>query len=92
VAVGWRRLHNEELLNLYTSQNIVRVTKSRKMSWAGHVVQMGEIRNAYKISFRKPEGKRPLGRLRHKLENIRMDLREIRWEVVDWFLLAQVRV
>jgi hypothetical protein len=59
---GWRRLHNEELHNLYASTNIIRVIKSRRMRWAGHVAHIGEIRNTYKILVGKPEGKRPLGR------------------------------
>jgi hypothetical protein len=63
VAGDWRRLHNEELHNLYTSLDI-RVTKSRRMRWAGHAASIGGIRNAYKILFGKHEGKRSLGRLR----------------------------
>jgi hypothetical protein len=59
---SWRRLHNEELHNLYASPTI-RVIKSRRMRWAGHVAHMGEIRNAYNILVGKPEGKRPLRRL-----------------------------
>jgi hypothetical protein len=65
---GWRRLHNEELHNLYVSQNIIRVTKSRRMRWVGHVEYMGEMRNPYKILVRKPEGRRPLRRPRHRWE------------------------
>jgi hypothetical protein len=57
-----RKLHNEELHNLYSSPNIIRLTKSRRMRWAGHVARMGEKRNAYGILVIKPEGKRPLGR------------------------------
>jgi hypothetical protein len=75
---GWRKMHNEGLHNLYSSQNIIRMIKSRRMGLAGHVGCMGEKRNAYKVLVGKPEGKRPLGRLRHRLEdNIKMDLREI---------------
>ena len=59
----WRRLHNKELNGLYSSPNIVRVIKSRRMRWAGHVARMGEERGAYKVLVGKPEGKRPLGRL-----------------------------
>jgi hypothetical protein len=83
VAGGWRRLHYEELHNLDASPNVIRVIKSRKIL-AGHVVRMGEMRNAYSILVGKPEGKRPLGRLGHRWENdIRIDLREIEWEGVD---------
>jgi hypothetical protein len=64
VAGGWRRLHNEELHNLYALPNIIRVTKSRRMRWAGHVARMGEIRTAYKILVGKLGGKRPFGRPR----------------------------
>jgi hypothetical protein len=74
---GWRRLHNEELHKFYASQNIIRVMKSRRMIWTGHVARMGAMRIAYKIFGGKPEGKRQLGRPRHRWEdNIRMDLRE----------------
>jgi hypothetical protein len=59
-----RKLHNEELHNLYTSPNIIRMIKSRRMRWAGHVARMGELRNAYSILVGKPGGKRPLGRPR----------------------------
>jgi len=61
VVGGWRRLRNVELHNLYASPNIIRVIKSRRMSWAGHVARIGEMRNAYKMLVGKPEGKRPLG-------------------------------
>jgi len=70
VAGGWRRLHHEELYNLYASQNIMRVIKSGRMRWAGHVALMREMRNAYTILVRKPEGKRPLGRRRRRWETI----------------------
>jgi hypothetical protein len=63
---GWRKLHNEELHYLYSSPSINRMMKSRKTIWAGHVVQMGEKRNAYRILVGKPEGKRPLGRPGHR--------------------------
>jgi hypothetical protein len=62
------------------------------MRWTGHVARLGENRNAYRILGRKPEGKRPLGRPRRRLvDNIKMDLREIRWDGMDWIDLAQDR-
>jgi len=64
VAGGWRRLHKEELHNLYASPNIIRVIKSRRMRWTGHVARMGQMRNTCNIFVGKPEGKRPLGRTR----------------------------
>jgi hypothetical protein len=71
----WRRLHNEELSDLYSSPNIIRVIKSRRMRWAGHVAREGEKRGAYRILVGRPEGRRPLGRPRHRWEdNIKMDL------------------
>jgi hypothetical protein len=71
-------LHNEELHILYSSPNIIRQIKSRRMRWAGHEARMGEKRNVYKVLVGKPEGKRPLGRPRHRWEDrIRMDVREI---------------
>jgi hypothetical protein len=71
-----RKLHNEELHNLYSSPNITRMTKSRRMRWAGHVARIGKTRNAYRISVGKPEGKKPLVRPRHRrVGNIKMDLR-----------------
>jgi hypothetical protein len=80
-----RKLHNEELHILYSSPNIIRQIKSRRMRWVGHMARMGEERNVYRVLMRKPEGKRPLGRPRHRWEDgIRMDLREIGWGSVDW--------
>jgi hypothetical protein len=80
VIGGWRKLHNEELHNLYCSPSIIRIIKSRRMRWAGHVARMGEKRNAYRILVGKPEGNRPLGRPGRKWEdNIKMDFREIGW-------------
>jgi hypothetical protein len=77
VAGGWRRLHNEELHNLYCSPNIIKAIKSRRMILVGHVVCMGNMSNAYKFFAGKPDGKRPLRRPRHRWENnIRMDFRE----------------
>jgi hypothetical protein len=84
VTGGWRKLHNEELHCLYSSPSIIRVIKSRRMRWAGHVARMGEVRNAYSILVGRPEGRRPLGRTRRRWEdNIGMDLREIGFEGVD---------
>jgi len=86
------RLHNEELSDLYSSPNIVRVIKSRRMRWAGHVARMGEERGVYRVLVGKPEGKRPLGRPRHRwVDNIRMDLQEVGCGYVDWIRLAQDR-
>jgi hypothetical protein len=64
VTGEWKKLHNEELLNLYSSPDIIRQVKSRRMRWAGHVARMGEERKVYKVLVGKPEGKRPLGRPR----------------------------
>jgi hypothetical protein len=92
VIGGGRKLHNEELHNLYSSPSIIRKIKSRRMRWAGHVARMGEKRNAYRILVGKPEGKRPLRRPRRRWEdNIKMDLREIGWGGMDWIDLAQDR-
>ena len=78
VAEEWRRLLKEELNDLYSSPNIVRVIKSRRMRWAGHVARMGEERGVYRVLVGKPEGKRPLGRPRRRwVDNIRNDLQEV---------------
>jgi hypothetical protein len=83
VIGGWRKLHNEELHNLYTSPSIIRMIKSRRLRWAGYVAGLGEKRNTYRILVVKPEGKRPLGRTRCMWEgNIRTNLREI-WYGLD---------
>jgi hypothetical protein len=72
----WRKLHIEELYNLYSSPNIIRMIKSRRIGWAGLVARMGEKRNAYRILVGKPEGKRPLGRPRRRwVDNVKMDPR-----------------
>jgi hypothetical protein len=92
VTGGWRKLHNEELRDLYSSPSIIRKIKSRRMRWAGHLARMGEKRNAYRLLVRKPEGKRPLGKPRRRwVDNIKMDLLEVGWDVVDWIALAQDR-
>jgi hypothetical protein len=89
---GWRKLHNEELHNLYSSPSIIRIIKSRRMRWAGHVARMGKKRNVYRSLVGKPEGKIPLGRPRRRwIDNIKMDLSEIGVNVVDWICLAQDR-
>jgi hypothetical protein len=90
VIGGWRKLHNEELHNLYGSPSIIRIIKSRRMRWARHVALVGDKRNAYRILVGKPEGKRPLGRPRRRWEdNIKMDLREIGWGGMEWIHVAQ---
>jgi hypothetical protein len=92
VTGDWRKLHNEKLHNLYSSPIIIRMIKSRRMKWAGHVARMGNKRNAYKIFVGKPEGKKSLGRPRRRwVDNIKMDIREIGWGGMDWIDLAQDR-
>jgi hypothetical protein len=86
----WRKLHNEEQNGLYSLPNIVRVIKSRRMRWAGHVARMGEERGVYRVLVGKPEGERPLGRsMRRWEDNVRMDLREVGCGCEDWIGLAQ---
>ena len=90
VTGEWRKLHNEELNDLYSSPNIVRAIKSRRMRWAGHVARLRERRGVYRILVGKPEGKRPLGRPRLRWEdNIKMDLEEVGRGCGDWMGLAQ---
>jgi hypothetical protein len=92
VTGEWRRLHNGELHNLYSSPDIIRQIKSRRMRWAGHVACIGEGRNVYRVLVGKPEGKRPLERPRRKWEDgIKMNLREIGCRGVQWIHLAQDR-
>jgi hypothetical protein len=87
-----RKLHNEELNDLYSSPSIIRIMKSRRVIWAVHVARIGEKRHAYRLLVGKPEGRRPLGRTRCRcLDNIRMDLVEVGWGNVDWIGLAQDR-
>jgi hypothetical protein len=84
-------IHNEELNDLYSSPNIIRVIKSRRMRWAGHVARMEEKRGAYRILVGRPEGRQPLGRPRRRWEyNIKIDLQEVGWGV-DWIELARDR-
>jgi hypothetical protein len=88
----WRKLHNKELRDLYSSPSIVRIIYSRRMRWARHVARMGEKRKAYRLLVGKPEGKRQLGRLRRRfVDNIEMDLAERRWASVVSIGLAQYR-
>ena len=85
----WRKLHNEELDDMYSSTNIIRVIKSIRMRWVGHVACMGERRGAYRNLLGKTEEKRPLGRPRRRWEdNIKMDLQEVGWDGMDWTDLA----
>jgi hypothetical protein len=86
------KLHNEELNDLDSSPNIIRVIKSRRMRWAGLVAHMGEKRGAYTILVGRPEGSRPLGRPRRRWkDNIKLDLQEVGWVGMDWIELAQDR-
>ena len=92
VTREWRKLHNDELNDLYFSCNIVRVIKSRIMRWAGYIALVGERRGVYRILVGKPEGKKPLGRPRRRWEDdIKVDLQEVGCGGVDWFELAQGR-
>jgi hypothetical protein len=78
VTGEWRKLHNEELRDLYSSKSIIRIIKLRRMRWAGHVARMGEKRNAYRLLVGKPDGKRPLGRSRRGwVDNNRINIGEV---------------
>jgi hypothetical protein len=89
VTGRWRRLHHEVLHDLYSSPSIIRIIKSRTVRWVGHVAQMGEKRSMYRLLVGKPEGKRPLGRPRHRwIDNIKMDLLEVGLGGVNWIGLA----
>ena len=92
VTGEWRKLHNEEINDLYFSRNIVRVIKSRKMRWLGHLASMGERRDEYKVLVGKPEGNGQLGRSRHIWEdNIKMDFQEVGCLGMDWINVSQDR-
>jgi len=92
VTGKWGKLHNVELSDLYSLPNIVRVVKSRRMRWEGHVARMGQGRVVHRILVRKPEGKRSLGRPRCRWEdNIKMDLQEVGGGCGDWIELTQDR-
>jgi hypothetical protein len=90
---SWRKLHNDELHSLYSSPNIIRMIKSRRMRWAGHVARIGEGRDVYRVLVGRSEGKRPLERPSHRWEhNIKLDLREIGIDGVNWIRLAKDRI
>ena len=92
VTGEWRKLHNEELRDLYSLPNIVQVVKSRRMRCAGHVARVGEERDVHRVLVGKREGKRPLGRPRRRWDdNIKVDLQEVGEGGVDWMELAQDR-
>jgi hypothetical protein len=92
VTGSWRKLHNVELRDLYSSPSIIRILKARRLRRAGHAARIGEKRNAYRLLVGKPEGKRPLGRPRRRwMNNIKMDLLEIGWGGLDWIGVAQYR-
>jgi len=92
VTGEWRKLHNEDLNNLYCSPNIVRVIKSRIKRWVGHVARMRERTGVYRVLVGKTQGKRPLGRPRRRREdNIKLYIQEVGWTGMDWIDLAQDR-
>jgi len=92
VTGEWKRLHNEELNDFYSSPNIVRVMKSRRMRWAGYVARMGDERGVYRVLVGKPEGRRSLRRPRRRwVDNIRIDLQAVGRGYMDWIGLAQDR-
>jgi hypothetical protein len=88
----WRKLHNQEFHDLYSSPSIIRIMKARRTRWTGHVARRWEKRNADRLLVGKPEGRKPLGRPRRRwVDNIRMDLVEVGWGDVDWIGLAEDR-
>jgi len=90
--VEWRKLHNEELIDLYCSPNIVRVIKSRRMRWAGHAKRLREKKGVYTVLVGNSEGKSPLRRPSCRWNNnIKMELQDVGCAVVDWIELAQDR-
>ena len=92
VTGNWRKLHNEELNDMYCSRSIARVIKWRKVRWAGHVARMGERRGVYRVLVGEAEGKSPLGRPRRRWEdNNMMDIQEVKYGGMDWIELAQYR-
>jgi hypothetical protein len=92
VTEKWRKLHNEEHHDLYPSPSIIRILKSRRVRWTGHVARMGAKRNAHRLLMGKKEGKMPLGRPRRRwVDNIRMDFVDVGWGDVDWIGLAEDR-
>jgi hypothetical protein len=92
VTGEWRKLHNEELHDVYSSPSIIRIIKARRMRWAGHVARMGKKRNTFKLLVGKSKGRRPLGKPRRRwFDNNKMDLVEVEWGDVDWIGLAQDR-
>ena len=89
VVRKWRKLDKEELNDLNSSPNIVRVIRSRRIKWTEHVARMGKKRGVYRVLVGKPEGKRPLGRARRRWkDNIKMDLQEVGCGCIDWIELA----
>ena len=92
VTGEWKNLHNEKLNYMYSSPNIFRVIKSRRMRWVGHVTRMGERSGVYRVLVGKPEGKRPFGRPRRRWEdNNKLDLEEVACGGMDWNEMAQGR-